>query len=155
MKYPIALQELYAPEYSHCFGCGQAHPTGLHLCSYLSDNGDETYCTVTPPDYYTGGVPHNLYGGAIAMFFDCHGTGSAAGFYMIHNGIEPSAEAIERFVTAHLEVDYRTPTPMNIPLRIIARPSEIGERKVVMEMELYAGEKVTATAKMVAVRIPR
>ncbi len=154
MKYPTSLQELYAPEYSHCFGCGQIHPTGLHIRSYLMDSGMEAVCHITPPDYYTGGVPHNLYGGAMAMFFDCHGTGSAAGFYMVHHGIEVSPDKIERFVTAHLEVDYLRPTPMQQELKIIATPTEIGARKVVMQMEMWAGEVKTATAMMVAVRIP-
>ena len=88
------------------------------------------------------------------MFFDCHGTGSAAGFYMVHHGIEVTAENIERFVTAHLEVDYLTPTPMQQELRIIATPTEVGARKVIMKMEMWAGDKKTATAMMVAVRIP-
>ncbi len=49
MKYPTSLQELYAPEYSHCFGCGQIHPTGLHIRSYLMDSGVEAVCHITPP----------------------------------------------------------------------------------------------------------
>ena len=32
------------------------------------------------PAQYTGGVPANLFGGMIAMIFDCHGTVSAAWF---------------------------------------------------------------------------
>ncbi len=155
MKYPTPLQKLYAAEYSHCFGCGQENKDGLHICSYLSDDGKESYCTITPPNEYTGGIPNNLYGGATAMFFDCHGTGSAAGFFMIHFGINVSPETIDRFVTAHLAVDYLLPTPMQSPLRIIARPKEVTEKKVIMEMEMWAKETCTAKAKMVAVRIPK
>ncbi len=155
MKYPIALQHLYAPEFCHCFGCGSENNLGLHLCSYLSDDGTETYCSVTPREEYTGGIPNNLYGGAIAMYFDCHGTGSAVGFYMMHFGISPSEETIDRFVTAHLSVDYLLPTPMSTSLRIIARPEKVTEKKVIMSMEMWAKETCTAKASMVAVRIPK
>ena len=27
----LAIQDLYAPEYSHCWGCGAAHPYGCLL----------------------------------------------------------------------------------------------------------------------------
>ena len=60
-----AIQDLYAPEYSHCWGCGAAHPYGLHLKSYLSDDHTYCYCHHTPDAVYTGGVPDNLYGGDV------------------------------------------------------------------------------------------
>lgn len=152
MNHNKSIQEYYAPTFSHCWGCGQAHPTGLHLKSYLNPEGTSATCITTPPDEYTGGVPANLYGGFIAMLFDCHGTASATGFYLANQGISLSEETLERFVTAHLEVDYLKPTPMGCPLRVVATPQEITDRKVRLDMELWADEVCTAHASMVAVR---
>ncbi len=86
------------------------------------------------------------------MLFDCHGTASAAGFYLAAHQIPLSCETLDRFVTAHLEVDYLRPTPMNCGLKVVARPLEVTDRKAILEMELWAGEEKTAIAKMVAVR---
>lgn len=150
----IAIQDCYSPEHSHCFGCGAAHPEGLHLKSYLTSTG-HTECRTTPPDLYTGGVPHNLYGGMIAALFDCHGTASAAAFYVESLGQSLSPDTLYRFVTAHLEVDYLTPTPMQSELLIEAMPIEVTDRKCILEMRMSARGKETARAKMVAVRLPR
>lgn len=148
----ISIQECYAPRFSHCFGCGQAHSNGLHLKSYLTEDGQEAFCRTTPPDLYTGGVPNNLYGGFIASLFDCHGTASAAAFYLTKQALPLSPDTLQRFITAHLEVDFLSPTPMGTELLLKARPVEVTDRKVVLEMTLAAGEQITAKAKMVAVR---
>ena len=73
-----AIQDHYPPEFAHCYGCGPANPHGLHLKSYLDDDG--TVAMITPDPMFSGGVPGNLYGGMIASLLDCHGTASAAGF---------------------------------------------------------------------------
>jgi hypothetical protein len=148
----LSIQECYAARFSHCFGCGQSHPTGLHLRSYLVDNGQVAICHTTPPDEYTGGVPDNLYGGFIASLFDCHGTASAAGFYLVSKGKPLSPDTLERFITAHLEVDFLSPTPMGQELTLKATPIEVTDRKAILEMTLSVGERTTARAKMVAVK---
>lgn len=147
----LSIQRCYGSEFSHCFGCGQAHATGLHLESFMQADGS-ALMTTTPPSIYTGGVPHNLYGGFISMLFDCHGTASAAGFYLNHIGQPLSPETLDRFVTAHLEVDFLCPTPMGCQVKLTAVPVEITERKVVLSMSLEAAGKDCARAKMVAVR---
>ena len=50
MTQSLSIQEYYAPEFSHCWGCGQAHPSGLHLRSYMAPDGASATCTSTPPD---------------------------------------------------------------------------------------------------------
>lgn len=147
-----AIQNLYDPEYCHCWGCGAAHPYGLHLKSYLSDNHAYCYCHHTPDAVYTGGVPDNLYGGFIAMLFDCHGTAAAAALYLVAHGEELTADSLQRFITAHLEVDYLAPTPMGTELEVRAYPVEVTDRKVILSLELHCGERITARGKMVAVK---
>ena len=150
-----AIQDLYAPEYSHCWGCGTAHPSGLHLKSYLSADGTYCYCQYTPACIYTGGVPGNLYGGFIAVLFDCHGTAAASALYLRSHELEVNASNMQRFITAHLEIDFITPTPMDIELRILAYPKEVSDRKVILSLELYCHERITARGKMVAVKHSR
>jgi len=60
----VAIQDCYADEYAHCYGCGRLNDDGLKLKSYA--DGDETVCRFTPDPKYSGGYPGFLYGGMIA-----------------------------------------------------------------------------------------
>ena len=107
-----------------------------------------------PSDQYTGGVPANLFGGMIAMMFDCHGTASAAWFAHKNKGLELTEDTvIGRFITARLEIDFKKPVPMNEEITVTSQVEEIGERKVIINMEMEAGEIVRAKARMVAVGV--
>lgn len=150
----ISIQSCYGKEFSYCFGCGKEHPEGLHLESFLQPDGKAVMHT-TPPDRYTGGVPENLYGGFIAMLFDCHGTAAAAAFYLRHVGLPLSSENLQRFITAHLEVDFLKPTPMHNSLEVVAVQIQVTDRKVELALELRIGEEIFAKGKMVAVRFGR
>ena len=148
----LAIQDTYGERFQHCWGCGPKNDDGLHLKSYPA--GEACICTFTPDKAYTGGVPQNLFGGMIAMLFDCHGTASAAYFKHRDKGLELTKDTvIGRFITAHLEIDFKKPVPMNSPVTIRATAEEIGERKVVVAMEMEAAEEVCAKAKMVAVAV--
>ena len=148
----LAIQDTYGDRFQHCWGCGPKNDAGLHLKSYPA--GEECICTLTPDKAYTGGVPQNLFGGMIAMLFDCHGTASAAYFKHRDKGLELTKDTvIGRFITAHLEIDFKKPVPMESPVTIRATAEEIGERKVVVAMEMEAAGAVRAKAKMVAVAV--
>ena len=60
----IAIQDLYAEPYRHCFGCGPDNEQGWHIKSYW--HGAEVLAHYTPRPEYTGGIPENLYGGLLA-----------------------------------------------------------------------------------------
>lgn len=150
----IAIQETYGERFQYCWGCGPKHEGGLHLKSYPSKDGGFCIARVTPPEEYTGGVPKNLFGGFIAVIFDCHGTASAAWFSHRDKGLELNADTvIGRFITAHLEVDFKKPVPMNEEVTVRAFAEEIKERKVIVAMEMEAAGELRATAKMVAVAV--
>ena len=109
----IAVQETYGERFQYCWGCGPKNHEGMHLKSYPSEDGEKCIAKVTPDSVYTGGVPKNLFGGMIAMIFDCHGTASAAWFKHHDLGLELTEDTvIGRFITARLEVDFKKPTPM-------------------------------------------
>ncbi|MGB1111430.1 MAG: PaaI family thioesterase [Gammaproteobacteria bacterium] len=149
----IAIQDCYGDPYSHCFGCGRNNPQGHQLKSYW--HGDETAARFTPPEHYTGGVPDHVYGGLIASLFDCHGTASAAAFNQRDKGghlEEP--ETLERCVTAKLEVEFLSPTPMGKELVLRGKLVDIEGRKVSVSMTLEADGLTRAQANMLAIVLP-
>lgn len=154
MKKQIAIQDTYGERFQYCWGCGPKNDAGMHLKSYPSEDGESVTCKVIPDEHFTGGVPANLFGGMIAMIFDCHGTASAAWFKHRDKGLELTEDTvIGRFITARLEVDFKKPTPMNSEVKVTANAEEIGDRKVIVDMVLEAEGEVRAKAKMVAVAV--
>lgn len=150
----IAIQDTYGERFQYCWGCGPKNEEGLHLKSYPSEIGEESICKITPESKYTGGVPKNLFGGMIAMIFDCHGTASAAWFKHRDKGLDLKEDTvILRFITARLEVDFKKPVPMDKEVTVTARAEEIGERKVILNMEMEVEGEIRAKAKMIAVAV--
>lgn len=153
-KKALAIQDTYGKRFRHCWGCGADNPDGLHIRSYPAADGKSCLCRFTPAGSFTGGVPDHLFGGLIATLFDCHGTASAAWFYHAEKGLRLTEDTvITRFITARLEIDFRKPLPMGEEIRISAYPKEIGERKVLVAMEMEAAGSICAQAQMVAVRL--
>ena len=112
-----AIQDLYASEFAHCYGCGVKNTNGHQLKSKLVNN--ETIARFTPEDKYSGGKPEHVYGGMIASLMDCHGTASAAAFAAQNDGTPLQVGIpIPRFVTASLKVDFKLPTPLGKELII-------------------------------------
>lgn len=147
----IAIQDLYAEPYRHCFGCGPDNEQGWHIKSYW--HGAEVLAHYTPRPEYTGGVPENLYGGLLAAILDCHGTAAAAAFYHIAQGFQLGVEPLLRCVTASLTVNYRKPTPMGQELELFARCTNIEGRKVSLELGVRIGDVQYCDGSMLAVRV--
>jgi acyl-coenzyme A thioesterase PaaI-like protein len=141
-----AFQDQYPDDYAHCYGCGRLNEAGLHLKSYW--DGEETVCRFTPDRQYTGGYPGFLYGGMIASLIDCHGAGTAAAAKARQDGTP-----ITRFVTASLQVEYRSPTPIDTELEIRGKVREIKGRKVIVDLTVAANGKICATGAVVMVQI--
>ena len=142
-----AIQDQYADEFAHCYGCGSHNADGLHIKSYL--DGDETICRFTPAHKYSGGFPGFLYGGMIASLMDCHGAATAWAAKARTQQLP-----LARFVTASLKIDFRAPTPTNIEVEIRGKVNEIKGRKVVVDLTLSAGGKLCAEGSAVMVQIP-
>lgn len=154
MKENICIQDTYGERFQHCWGCGPKNEMGLHLKSYPSEDGKSVIAKIIPDKMYTGGVPQNLFGGMIAMIFDCHGTASAAYFSHKKKGLDLDENTvIERFITARLEIDFKKPTPMNEEIIVSSKLIELGERKAIIEMQMSARGEVRAKAKMIAVKV--
>lgn len=132
-----SIQERYAPQ-SRCFGCGPANPKGLRIRSF--QEGDELVATWSPQDHHEA-FPGMMNGGIVGALLDCHANWTAACALMEARG----ADCPPCTVTAEFRVKLKRPTPMTGELQLRARVVEISDPKVVVEGELWSGEKVTAT----------
>lgn len=139
------LQDRYAPN-NRCFGCGPANDRGLRLKSFVQ--GDTYVADFTPEDHHQafGGV---LNGGICGAILDCHSNWAAAHHLMIAKG----AEAPPCTVTAEFHVKLKRPTPMDGAVHLTARVVESDADRAVIEAEIVAGGKVTATCRGVFVAV--
>ena len=64
-----------------------------------------------------------------------------------------SRNSYRTFHSAHLEVDYLSPTPIDDEIVVTSTLDELGERKAIVSMEMSVAGKVRAKAKMVAVAV--
>ena len=150
----IAIQDRYGERFQHCWGCGPKNDLGLHLKTYPSIDGNSCISRIKLENAYTGGVPSNVFGGMIATIFDCHGTASAAWFAHHQKGLElTESTVIGRFITARLEIDYLSPSPIEDEIVVTSTLEKLGKRKAIISMEMTVDTKVRAKAKMVAVAV--
>ena len=147
-----AFQDYYPDEVSHCYGCGRLNEHGLKVKSYW--DGEETVATFLPGPHHMA-VPGYVYGGLLASIIDCHGTATAAAAMYRAEQRDMDTEPPIRFLTASLHVDYRRPTPMNIPLQIRGKVKEIKGRKVVVSATVSADGKICVRGEVVAVQVPQ
>ena len=146
-----AVQDFYPDDFAHCYGCGRLNRDGLHVRTVW--DGDVTVARFTPREEHVA-VPGFVYGGLIASLVDCHAMGTAAAAVERAAGREIGDAPMPRYVTASLHVDFLRPTPHGPELVLTARASEIAGRKVTVEVEVTAGELLTARGRVVAVAMP-
>ena len=101
--------------FAHCFGCGEKHPTGLHLVAHVGNAMDITAEFVVSENHQ--GAPGLAHGGLLSLAFD-----EALGKLMWL--LRAPA------VTARLETDFLEPVPMGSKLFITAEITGQVSRKV-------------------------
>ena len=146
-----AIQDLYPDDFARCYGCGRLNEHGLHVRSEWADG--EAVARFRPEPHHLA-VPGFIYGGLIASLIDCHGIAAAAAASLAAAGRQPGLDPTPRFVTASLQVDFLKPTPAGTELVLRARPLQVGERKVTVEVVLSAAEIECARGRVVAVPLP-
>ncbi len=148
----IAIQDVYPDDFAWCYGCGRLNKDGYHFRTLW--NGDQTVSYYKPVESHMA-LPGFVYGGLVASFVDCHGTGSASLYLHRKNGHEPGdGEEPPRFVTASLHVDYVKPTPQGVELKVIGTVEEIHPKKYKVHAKVYAGDEHVANGEVVAVVMP-
>jgi acyl-coenzyme A thioesterase PaaI-like protein len=134
-----SLQETYAPK-NTCFGCGPANEKGLRIRSF--PKGDELVAQWRAQPHHEAfeGV---LNGGICGALLDCHSNWTAAYYLMKKRG----AAAPPCTVTADFHVILKRPTPMEVPLQLRAHVVGSRDDRAVVEAEISAAGKVTATCR--------
>ncbi len=111
---PVAGSKIPS-HFGHCFGCGELHPTGLHLVAYASEGLDITAKFTVNENHQ--GAPGLAHGGLLSLAFD-----EALGKLMWL--LRAPA------VTGRLETDFIKPVPMGSTLHITAEITGQVNRKV-------------------------
>jgi acyl-coenzyme A thioesterase PaaI-like protein len=124
---------------------------GHQLKSYW--DGEETVATFTPNEEHTA-LPGFVYGGLLASLIDCHGTGSASAAAYKAEGRPLGSEPALRFVTGNLNVDFLAPTPLGVPLQLRGTIREVKEKKVIVDITIYANDKACVKGSVIAVKMP-
>ena len=101
--------------FGHCFGCGELHPTGLHLVAYAGEGLNITAEFTVNENHQ--GAPGLAHGGLLSLAFD-----EALGKLMWL--LRAPA------VTGRLETDFVKPVPMGSTLHITAEITGQVNRKV-------------------------
>jgi acyl-coenzyme A thioesterase PaaI-like protein len=135
-----------------CYGCGPANPKGLHIKSYWSDDGSEVLSTIQPGPEYNAGFPNVMYGGLVASLIDCHSIWTAIATTYREEGREHGSSPAISYVTGSLNVSYLKPTPLDTPIVLRARVTDLQARKAMVTCDVYAGGTKTAEGTVVAVR---
>ena len=134
---------MYAPHHV-CFGCGPANPEGLHIRSYVNEDG-QVVAEWTPGPHHTA-FPGILGGGIIGSFLDCHSNWTAAYAIIQRDNLDKAPTT----VTAEYHVRLLKPTPLDT-VALVGEPVEVSGRRVIVEARLLSGGEVTATCRGVFV----
>ena len=94
-----------------------------------------------------------MNGGVIATLVDCHCMGTAMAAACREEGREPGSFPEYRYATGKLDIRYLKPTPNDIPVKLVARVTEIKGRKTVLHCEMFSEETKTAEANVIAIRV--
>lgn len=146
-----SLQELADPD-GICFGCGTAHPRGLHIRSYPDEDGVHVVATMLPDEKYCG-WPGLAYGGYLAMLVDCHSNWTAIHAQYRAEGRAPDSLPRIHCVTGKLSLAYRKPTPLGVPLTLRARVEGEAGRKTRVLCDIIADGLVTVSGDSLFVRV--
>jgi acyl-coenzyme A thioesterase PaaI-like protein len=141
------IQDQWPEEGTYCWGCGKNNKHGLQLKSYWED--EESVAVWEPKEYHMA-FPGVLNGGIIATLIDCHGTGTANA--AAHKAAGGSTQHILH-VTSGISVKYLRPTPMDKPVTLRARITEMDDKRMKVSCELYSGDLKCATGEVMTVGV--
>ena len=145
-----AFQDLIP--HNDCFGCGPHNEGGLQIKSHW--RGDVSVCRFTPGPHHKAGPSHILNGGIIATVIDCHTICTAIADAYRREGRAIGSDPPIWCATASLKLRYLRPTPIDLPVELIARVREADGKKTFLGCSLSSDGVECATAEVVAVRVP-
>lgn len=134
-----SIQERFNPD-GMCFGCGPANPIGLRLRSFPHGN-DVVATAVIPATHENGyGIAN---GGIVTTLLDCH-----TGAVLVNELHGYDWAAHPPFLTSHLDVTLRRPTPVDVPVSLAGRLVERRSTELIVEAEIVDPDgRITATLR--------
>ena len=141
----LSLQDQFAPKLI-CFGCGPANENGLQIKSFV--DGDQVVAEFQPKEWHQA-FEGMLNGGVIGALLDCHMNWTAAWHLMESS----SAAKPPCSVTSEFTVKFKAPTPIENPIKLVARVVESSSRWARTEAELIADGETTAIGSGVFVAV--
>lgn len=133
------------------YNCGLPYLQDLQLRAEWDGNAGRAYFKTQ--SHHSGGAKGWVYGGLIASMIDCHSIATAIAFTCQSEGRERATQPEIQFVTRSLDVNYRSPTPVETELFLFAEIKEIKANKIVISCSLYVNEKESVQAEVIAERI--
>lgn len=101
-------------EHGSCFVCGTENPNGMGV-QYFQE-GDKVRADFTFTHYHQG-PPKHAHGGSLAAVLD---EAMGAAVWLAGHSV----------VAANLELNYRKPVPLGVPVKVYAWAGEKGNRSV-------------------------
>lgn len=149
--YSDALQDVWMS--ATCYGCGPANDDGLQIKSYWNEDRTAVVATFHPKPKFNAGFPNVMYGGLVASLIDCHSIWTAIAWAYREEGRPHGSSPSISYVTGKLEVSFRQPTPLDVPIKVSASVESSHGRKSYVHCTLGTDDMVTAEANVLAVRI--
>lgn len=134
-----------------CFGCGENNHFGLKIKSQWQE--DWCICHWQAEEKHQG-WPGIVCGGILSTLIDCHCMASAMATAVRNENRSLDSEPRYRFATGSLRIKFKKPTPINTPLVLKARVSDIrDDYRYGLECFISTEESVTVEAEVVAFRV--
>lgn len=135
-----ATSDRLLQHYPRCFGCGSANERGLGL--EVRWDGREAVCMHVPPADSEGG-PGVVHGGYVGALVD------------EVMALVASEHAGAPAMTRRIELDLRSPTLVDKPLRVRAHVEDEGNRRVVVRLvaDAVEDERVCFEAKGIFIKV--
>jgi acyl-coenzyme A thioesterase PaaI-like protein len=125
-----------------CFACGLENPSGLHLRFY--DNGKDQVFSHFVIHSLHAGYPGMAHGGIVAAILD-----EVGGRTVMIN--DPNCF----FVTAHMDVRFRHPVPVEVPLKAAGRLLQHRASRTRAHVEILSDEEdILAEANILYTDLP-
>ena len=136
-----------------CYGCGADNGNGLRIKSYW--DGEESVATWRAQPHHCGGSREIVNGGIIATLIDCHSLNLAIAHAYRSEQRDIGSSPRISYVTANLNISYIKPTPINEPLHLRARITQIEGKKTWVSCTLSASGQTCVTGEVLGIRMRR
>ena len=117
-----------------CFVCGKENPGGLQAVFRQDPEGRSAQCEVTLEETFQGwqGIVH---GGMLATLLD-------------ETAVYACRNEVDQVVTAELQVKYKQPARVGVPLRVMARIRERKRNIFTVDAEISQENQLIAQAEV-------